>query len=593
MSARRDFWLGQMVTEQQLDGAFDCAENAERAIITDLQLVGAQVNLAVAQHGAGDLTVDVSGSGIGYDKLGQRLAVAGTQVVNVAVDSNSVSTDVSLLGNSKIVSIFLKFKRTLSDPQVDDNSQTVYFVRDEGFDFLVVQSAEAVSPTPPALQADAILLADVTRTFALNQIFTAAISIARREDTFVIAGSPQSLRAGRIKSAFAALLAMYNDHVTGAADDHDAADIAYAGSGVWSDGSPGINAGTVEQAIDSVVNALSSKTAGSAGTRLIGSDSIVGTSFMIGAAELYGQLGQLSLAANHDYGGGGAWADGTTNPAATVEAQLDKIVSDIASTSGSGARKIGAEAIAAQNGVVGTDIAAGRLSNQLIALKAAEFIDAAARTTWLGGRTNPAAHVYDAIDKIITDLASVTTGDAGAERIGAAQVVGSVDTLAAGSVESQIAALLAITASRGILNVANTWSAQNDFNATTNFAAGQVVNMLAAVKITKPVEHGAGVITASSHASIDVTKALWICDAPAAQYDTDVLNSGAANGMLLVVRRPTAGAADLVLHREGAGAAIVTLQTGAVGCAVLIRENGLWKKLFATGNFLDGIDVDT
>lgn len=45
----------------------------------------------------------------------------------------------------------------------------------------------------------------------------------------------------------------------------------------------------------------------------------------------------VSIAFN--YGGGGTWADGTPNPATTVEAQLDKIISDLAGASG--APKIG------------------------------------------------------------------------------------------------------------------------------------------------------------------------------------------------------------------------------------------------------------
>lgn len=54
-----------------------------------------------------------------------------------------------------------------------------------------------------------------------------------------------------------------------------------------------------------------------------------------------------SVAANVAYAGGPAWLDGTTNPATNVEAQLDKIVTDLIkqdSATVSGADKIGAEA---------------------------------------------------------------------------------------------------------------------------------------------------------------------------------------------------------------------------------------------------------
>lgn len=56
------------------------------------------------------------------------------------------------------------------------------------------------------------------------------------------------------------------------------------------------------------------------------------------------------------YGGGSAWADGTTNPATTVEAQLDKIISDLSGTGGTA--KIG-------GATVGSDLAANPLAVQV------------------------------------------------------------------------------------------------------------------------------------------------------------------------------------------------------------------------------------
>ncbi len=122
-------------------------------------------------------------------------------------------------------------------------------------------------------------------------------------------------------------------------------------------------------------------------------------------------------AATHiDYAGGAAWADGDTNPAATVEVQIDKMLADLASTSGAGTAKIGGAALAALYG--GTAVPAGSLRAQLLNLKDAGYLEINARTTWLGGRTNAATGLFTAIDKIITDLAVTTTNDDGAERIG-------------------------------------------------------------------------------------------------------------------------------------------------------------------------------
>lgn len=59
------------------------------------------------------------------------------------------------------------------------------------------------------------------------------------------------------------------------------------------------------------------------------------------------------------YGGGGNWADGTTNPATSVESQLDKIITDLAGATGTG--KV-------QGSAVGSDLAAATLASQISSL---------------------------------------------------------------------------------------------------------------------------------------------------------------------------------------------------------------------------------
>jgi hypothetical protein len=61
------------------------------------------------------------------------------------------------------------------------------------------------------------------------------------------------------------------------------------------------------------------------------------------------------------YGGGPIWADGTTNPATSVEAQLDKIVSDLGT--GAGTAKVHGSAVGPAS-----DVPAGTLENQLSTL---------------------------------------------------------------------------------------------------------------------------------------------------------------------------------------------------------------------------------
>ena len=261
---RRDFYFRQLVAEGDMDEVFDLAEQADRDYVIDNGLVGVYFGLDVAEAGIPNLTVQVAG-GSAYDQTGQRMAIAGTQVVDVSQDSNAVSTSVAGGGNSKIISVFLQFDRALSNPQNDGNNQLVQYDRDESFTLIVEQSNEGVGPTPPSLKTDAILLCDITRIFGQTTILNADLSTTRRQTAVKTTAGVYTIQSGRVGTAIGAMLTLFNTYVT-----------TQAGNG--------------------------------------------------GAAQI-------------GYNGGPAWADASTNPAATVEAQLDKIVTDLAGVGGAG--KIG------------------------------------------------------------------------------------------------------------------------------------------------------------------------------------------------------------------------------------------------------------
>lgn len=252
MANRRDYYYRQKVTESELDAGFDGLENADRAMMSDHELYGIVEGLIVSQHaGTPDLTVDVA-AGIAYSRQGERIQVPALQNVDVSVDSNSLTTDVSSPGNSKIVSVFLEFDVALSDPRLDGNSATVFHQRDESFTVVVVQGAEAVSPVPPSLNANRVLLADITRTFGDTQILNAVISpdptdladaTGRREDLIHVDATPVALREVVLRGALTSLLTALNDHVTGSANQHDAADVT---AGAQSVSGETLAAGTVE-----------------------------------------------------------------------------------------------------------------------------------------------------------------------------------------------------------------------------------------------------------------------------------------------------------------------------------------------------------
>lgn len=384
MADWRQYFYGQKVTALELRAGFDGLERADRAIVGDLGLIGITSGGVVTQHSpTPDLTVDVTALKAN-DQQGRRVQFAAPQTVNLAVDSSAVSTNVTNPGQGKIISVFAKFKRALSDPRLDRNGDPVDFVQDESFEFVVVQGAEAVTPTPPALLSDGLLLADVTREFGDTQLLNADVSTTRRENAFKLAAGAMTVETGTPEASDAAILVHLNGHVTGVANVHAASTISYAG--------------------------------------------------------------------------GGAWLNGVTNPAATTEAQLDKIVVDLTNigTGVSGAAAIGFATGTASWRGGGDFLDAGTVFdaiNEIVETLAddggAIRIGIGDRTAWLGGRTNPGnVSVLAAVDKIITDLAVQAAGDDGAERIGAQAVAGSY---AAGSVRSQLGEI--ITAAQTVTGV--------------------------------------------------------------------------------------------------------------------------------------------
>lgn len=292
MSDRFDYYFKQKVTEAELDEGFAALEAADRAQMTDMGLAGVTLG-SVVQRGAGaNISVDV-GTHLAYDDAGQRLYIPSLINQAVAVDFVAASTDVAVAGRSKIVSVFLVFQRNLSDPRLDGNSISVFFSRAESYAIVVKQGAEALSPTPPPLEAGKVLLCDITRTFGQTQILNANISFARRQDMFRLAPSGSYALTGFTTKAIAqALQDALNAHVTGSVGAHAATAISYAG--------------------------------------------------------------------------GPAWRDATTNPATTVEGQLDKILTDLGDSAVNGAARVSSLIVTGVN----VALAAGSTRTQIVSLLA-------------------------------------------------------------------------------------------------------------------------------------------------------------------------------------------------------------------------------
>jgi len=114
------------------------------------------------------------------------------------------------------------------------------------------------------------------------------------------------------------------------------------------------------------------------------------------------------------YAGGGAWADGTLNGATSVELQLDKIITDLAT--GAGSAKIKADASPAWNDATSriAETLKARtdgIITDLAAASGAAKIGLPVSSAWFDAATRAAEGVQGRVDGIIADLGSVNGGN--------------------------------------------------------------------------------------------------------------------------------------------------------------------------------------
>lgn len=292
---RLDFYFRQLVGESDLDDAFDKVESSIRNIPGDLGLVGVASGLGVAEvTPTPNLTLNLSGPGVAYDSLGQRLFVAATQNVDMSTDENGTGTAVATGGNEKWLSIFLAFDRSLSDPRLDGNSATVFYQRDESFSINVAQGGEATigTATRPPVRPNEILLADVRIENGQTQIENADIDTTRRQDLLTFQGVSVDIRGDNLQQAFNEFGQALDDHIA-AGTAHTAVQITYAGGSAWNDGDTN-PAGTVESTLDSIFTDL----AGTAGSDKIGAVANAGSPIALSTGSVQDQLREVQSQAN-------------------------------------------------------------------------------------------------------------------------------------------------------------------------------------------------------------------------------------------------------------------------------------------------------
>jgi hypothetical protein len=186
MANRKDFYFRQLVNEAFMDAAFDDLENADRNLAVDISVIGIISGLVATQHSpTPDLTIDLTGPGTAYDQAGRRMFVpTATSGLDCSQDEDGNPTAVVGGGNERWCSVQLRFDRTLANPEVDGNGNTVYTDQDESFELAVVRAGEFATGTntKPALPADGRLVCDFRLVFGTTQILNAEIYIDRRQD---------------------------------------------------------------------------------------------------------------------------------------------------------------------------------------------------------------------------------------------------------------------------------------------------------------------------------------------------------------------------------------------------------------------------
>lgn len=351
---RLDYYFKQKVTEAELDKGFKYAEDAIKAVAAESGLFGVSSGMVLSAQLVPDMSVAVS-DGVAYDKAGNPVRVVSVPPVSVAIDYNAIPTTVAGGANEKYVSIFVEFDRALSDPRTDGNSLTVFFERQEFYKFKIVQSAEALigAAVPVAVDpsgGNGVLLGTVHLLFGQSTVANADISQAARDDVYYygswgVTPAPISVRVGTARAAIGILQGAINTLFGGGGPTIPASSIAYAGGAAWADGTTN-PAASVEAQLDKIINDLRA-TVDPAGAKKIGARAQTSGGHSVSSTTIDGQILELlayidgiGAAGSIAYAGGGAWADSSTNPATTVENQLDKIIADLGGANG--AQKVGA-----------------------------------------------------------------------------------------------------------------------------------------------------------------------------------------------------------------------------------------------------------
>lgn len=170
---RSDFYYRQIVTDAELNQAFDDVAAMAAQLVTDLDGAWGVLNgLEVTEQSVPDLTVQVA-DGVATDEAGARIPVTGGPATR-DLSSYVPSTP----GESVYVRMYVAHDTDLQDPRLDGNNDPVDYRQLDSFVFSEEAGTPAGSPTKPAIAANKVLLATVLLAEGQTTIEDTDISMA-------------------------------------------------------------------------------------------------------------------------------------------------------------------------------------------------------------------------------------------------------------------------------------------------------------------------------------------------------------------------------------------------------------------------------
>ncbi len=391
-----DWYFKQIVTQSQMDWAFDKVQDSLHATSLDNEFLGIVDGLGTAEHaGTPDKTIDVGGPGTAYDPEGQRCYVSDAlTIVDCSQDEFGTDSNPPTATFQRYISVFIRFDRDLTEPALDGNNVVVYTKQLESFELFVRLGAEAAAGTaiPAPLMTDAVLLCDILVTNGFTAILNANIDLSRRQDWVRFTGTVLGDRVyGTSKDAVDDILALiesWGGSLPFSFVSQWFGSVAVAGS------TPPPT--TIQEALDAIVYDLAQAT----GIAKVGSADYASTYVSWTGQSGQGALEAIAAAVNGHIGGGAPQHPAssiTFTPvgiiaATDVQAAIAEILTDYAATTG------------------------GTLIGY-------------AGSGWL-----TASNVSGALDEIVADLALTTAALSGASRIGTQAISGSPESQAVSDV---------------------------------------------------------------------------------------------------------------------------------------------------------------